>query len=104
MRSLILTLALALPLVACGGEEEAAPSGPVAEGRRVAIEVGADGYEPSRVTTQAGEPERESIAAPLVREDGMVDRIESEAGRDHANRTLASLPGEELVPHVRVKE
>ena len=56
MRSLILTLALALPLVACGGEEEAAPSGPVAEGRRVAIEVGADGYEPSRVTTQAGEP------------------------------------------------
>ena len=57
MRNRILTLCLASTLFACGGEEEASSSSSAAaEGRRVAIEVGAHGYEPSQVEARAGEP------------------------------------------------
>ena len=55
MRTLILTLALSFPLVACGGEDEPPPA-PPATGERIAIDVGAHGYEPSRVEAQAGQP------------------------------------------------
>jgi len=48
---------LLFALVACGAEEAAAPSTErEGEGTRVAIEVGADGYTPSSVDAQVGQP------------------------------------------------
>ena len=57
MRYSILTFALALSLAGCGGEEQAAEStATTGEAQRVSVEVGAHGYEPSRVEAQAGQP------------------------------------------------
>ena len=49
-----LTLASAFALVGCGSEESAA-SGSEA-GQRVAVSVGASGYDPASVEAKAGEP------------------------------------------------
>lgn len=51
---LIALIALIVPALACGAEEEAAPAS--GEARRVAVEVGAHGYTPSSVEAQVGQP------------------------------------------------
>lgn len=53
LRILALLLS-ALFFSACGGEESSPE--PSAAGRRVAVEVGASGYEPSEIQATAGEP------------------------------------------------
>jgi len=51
-RSILMLLPVALFLAACGAEEEAAAPEP----QRVAIEVGASGYDPAEIQATAGEP------------------------------------------------
>lgn len=51
LRTLVLALATSAALAACGTSSDAAP-----EPHRVAIQVGASGYDPAEVEATAGEP------------------------------------------------